>query len=36
MDKGMSESDEATDSIINGIMQLQMNIDELKAKLKME
>ena len=36
MDKGMTESGEATDSIINGIMQLQMNIDELKAKLKLE
>ena len=35
MDKGMSESDEATDSIINEIMQLQMNIDELKSKLKL-
>ena len=36
MDKGMTESGEATDSIINRIMQLQMNIDELKAKLKLE
>ena len=36
IDKGMSESDEATDSIINEIMQLQMTIDESKAKLKLE
>ena len=36
IDKGMSESDEATDSIINEIMQLQMNIDKSKAKLKLE
>ena len=34
IDKGMSGSGEATDSIINEIMQLQMNIDEAKAKLK--
>ena len=36
MDKSMSESDEETDSIINKIMQLQMNIDESKSKLKLE
>ena len=36
IDKGMSESDEATDSIINEIIQLQMTIDESKAKLKLE
>ncbi|MBR5083773.1 MAG: hypothetical protein IKX33_04165 [Prevotella sp.] len=36
IDKGISESDEATDSIINEIMQLQKNIDESKAKLKLE
>ena len=34
IDKGMSESE--TDSIINEIMQLQMTIDESKAKLKLE
>ena len=36
IDKGMSKSNKATDSIINEIMQLQMNIDEAKAKLKLE
>ena len=36
MDKGMSEVEEATDSIVNEILQLQMNIDESKAKLKLE
>ena len=36
IDKGMSESDESTDSIINEIMQLQMNIDEAMGKLKLE
>ena len=34
IDKGMSKSE--TDSIINEIMQLQMTIDESKAKLKLE
>ena len=34
IDKGMSKSNKATDSIINEIMQLQMNIDEAKVKLK--
>ena len=36
IDKALSESDESTDSIINEIMQLQMNIDEAKGKLKLE
>ena len=36
IDKGMSETDEATDSIINEIMQIQNDIDESKAKLKLE
>ena len=36
MDKGISNGDEATDSITNEIMQLQKTIDELKAKLKLE
>jgi len=36
MEKGMSEEDEATDSIINEIIQLQRNIEESKAKLKLE
>ena len=34
INKGMAESDEAADSIINEIMQLQKTIDESKAKLK--
>ena len=34
IEKSKSEDDEATDSIINKIMQLQMNIDEQKSKLK--
>lgn len=36
IDKGITESDEATDSIINELIQLQKNIDESKEKLKME
>ncbi len=36
IDKGVSEGDEATDSIINEIMLLQKTIDESKAKLKLE
>ena len=36
IDKGMAEGDEAADSLINEIMQLQMIIDESKAKLKLE
>ena len=36
IEKGMTETDEATDSIMNKIMQLQGNIDESKAKLKLE
>ena len=36
IDKALSESDEATDSIINEIMQRQTNIDEAKSKLKLE
>ena len=36
IDKGKSEDDEAADSLINEIIQLQMNIDESKAKLKLE
>ena len=36
MDKGISESDEATDSLINEIMQLQKNIDAAKVKLELE
>ena len=36
IDKGMSESDEETDSFIDEIMQLQEKIDKSKAKLKLE
>ena len=36
IDKGMSESDEQTDSFINEIMQLQEKIDKSKAKLKLD
>ena len=36
IDKGITESDEATDSIINELIQLQKNIDESKEKLKLE
>ena len=32
----MSEDEEATDSIMNEIIQLQGNIDESKAKLNLE
>ena len=34
IDKGMSDGD--ADSVINGIMQLQMSIEEAKSKLKLE
>ena len=36
IDKGMSESDEQTDSFIDEIMQLQEKIDKSKAKLKLD
>ena len=36
IDKSISEGDEATDSIINEIMQQQKSIEEAKAKLKLE
>ena len=36
IDKGMSKSDEKTDSFIDEIMQLQEKIDKSKAKLKLE
>ena len=36
IDKGMSGSDEETDSFIDEIMQLQEKIDKSKAKLKLE
>jgi hypothetical protein len=36
IEKGMTEEDEATDSIINEILQLQRKIKEPKAKLKLE
>jgi hypothetical protein len=34
IDKDMSKDDEAPDSITDKILQLQRNIDELKAKLQ--
>ena len=36
IDKGISNGDEATDSIMNEIMQQQKTIDESKAKLNLE
>ena len=36
IEKGMTEGDEATDSIINGFIQQQKNIDELKSKLNLK
>ncbi len=36
IDNGMSGSEEASDSVMNEIMQLQMAVEEAKAKLKLE